>query len=81
MTLRFILLNAAVNDQFSIQLQVFLEQYVGYASRYLIAFGFPNVRSMRLPQILNLFTPVGKIVGLTWESLPEKSSKVTPQFF
>lgn len=46
----------------------FLERYIGYAQPYLLGFGFPSERHMRLAQRLGLYAPVGAMVQTLWET-------------
>lgn len=44
----------------------FLENYVGFLRPFLLAYGFPNARVMRLGEILGIQKPVGEIVEPDW---------------
>lgn len=44
----------------------FVAELVGYGKRYLIGFGFPSDRHMRLAEILGLYAPVGGITETSW---------------
>lgn len=45
----------------------FLEQYIGYGKPYLVGFGFPNERAMKVAEKLGLYAEVGRIVEIRWE--------------
>jgi len=45
----------------------FLEHFIGYGKRYLIGFGFPNQRAMKVAERLGLYGEVGEIVELSWK--------------
>ncbi len=55
----------------------FLEQYIGYNKAYLLGFGFPNDRAMRLAQSLGLYEPVGEMAEFTWSPLAKIPSLST----
>lgn len=44
----------------------FLEQYIGYEKPFLLGFGFPNERAMKVAEHLGLYTEVGHMVELSW---------------
>jgi SAM-dependent methyltransferase len=46
-----------------------LEHEIGYGTRHLVGFGFPNVRAYRLPERLGLYAEVGRMVELVWPAL------------
>ncbi len=46
-----------------------LEHELGYGTRHLVGFGFPNERAYRLPERLGLYAEVGRMVELEWSSL------------
>ncbi|GKS68191.1 cyclopropane fatty-acyl-phospholipid synthase [Nitrosomonas sp. PY1] len=45
----------------------FLEHYIGYGKRYLLGFGFPNQRAMKVAERLGLYGEVGEMVELSWK--------------
>lgn len=51
---------------FFLMASTFLEYYIGYGKRYLIGFGFPNLRAMRVAERLKLYGEVGEMVELSW---------------
>jgi hypothetical protein len=46
----------------------FPEYFVGYGSKALIGYGFPNMRHMRLAEIMGLYKKVGQIHELSWKT-------------
>ncbi len=48
----------------------FLEYYVGYGTTQALAFGFPNLRAMRLGEKLGLYEKVGKMQEIHWQCVP-----------
>jgi len=47
----------------------FLGKYVGTGLPYLLSYGFPNARAMRLAQRLALYDDVGALLEISWEPL------------
>jgi len=45
----------------------FLERYIGYRQPYLLGYGFPSDRHLRLAQRLGLYAPVGSMQQLEWD--------------
>jgi hypothetical protein len=52
---------------FFLMASTFLEYYIGYNKRYLIGFGFPNQRAMRVAERLKLYGEVGDMIELSWQ--------------
>ncbi len=46
-----------------------LEHDIGYGTRHLLGFGFPNERAYRLPEHLGLYALVGRMVEINWQPL------------
>jgi hypothetical protein len=46
----------------------FPEYFVGYGSKALIGYGFPNMRHMRLAELMGLYKKVGQIYELSWNT-------------
>jgi hypothetical protein len=46
----------------------FLEQFIGSEQPWLLSYGFPSERVMRLSEHLGLYTPVGRMLELVWDS-------------
>ncbi len=46
----------------------FPEYFVGYHSHALVGFGFPNMRHMRLAELMGLYKEVGHINELLWKT-------------
>lgn len=49
-----------------LMMATFLERYIGYGKPYLIGYGFPNDRHMKLAEILGLYAEVGHMVECSW---------------
>jgi hypothetical protein len=47
----------------------FLEANIGYGAQYLVGFGFPNERAMRVAERLGLYAEVGRMVEVCWPPL------------
>ena len=54
----------------------FLERYIGFGKPFLLGFGFPNERAMKVAEHLGLYTEVGKMVEISWPV-----SKSRPRLF
>ncbi|NOQ14331.1 MAG: GNAT family N-acetyltransferase [Methyloprofundus sp.] len=50
----------------------FLERYIGFGRPFLLGFGFPNERAMKVAEHLGLYTEVGKMHEISW---PTSSSR------
>lgn len=50
----------------------FLERYIGFGRQYLLGFGFPNERAMRVAERLGLYAEVGSMAELVWPALPDR---------
>lgn len=46
----------------------FLERYIGYGKPYLVGFGFPNERAMKVAERLGLYAEVGRMVEFSWNT-------------
>jgi len=55
----------------------FLERYIGLGKPFLLGFGFPQERAMRLAERLGLYTEVGSMVELVWTPLPKTPKWLT----
>lgn len=53
---------------FSLMAATFLERYIGYGKPYLIGFGFPNERAMKVAERLGLYAEVGRMVECSWNT-------------
>jgi hypothetical protein len=51
---------------FYLSVTAFLGKYVGAGLPYLLSYGFPNARAMRLAQRLELYDDVGAMREMTW---------------
>ena len=51
---------------FFLMAATFLERYIGYGKPYLVGFGFPNERAMKVAERLGLYTEVGRMVEFSW---------------
>lgn len=49
----------------------FLERFIGYGKPYLVGFGFPNERAMKLAERLGLYAEVGRMTEFIWQPLPK----------
>lgn len=52
---------------FFLMAATFLEHYIGYGKPYLVGFGFPNERAMKVAERLGLYTEVGRMVEFSWQ--------------
>ncbi len=50
----------------------FLERYIGFGKAFLLGFGFPNERAMKVAEHLNLYAEVGNMLELSWTSLSSR---------
>lgn len=55
---------------FFLMAATFLERFIGYGKPYLIGFGFPNERAMKVAERLGLYAEVGRMTEFTWQPLP-----------
>lgn len=63
----------AKKGPFFLMAATFLEHYIGYGKPYLIGFGFPNSRAMKVAERHGLYAETGRMVEITWftrSSLP-----------
>lgn len=51
----------------------FLDLYIGFGKPFLLGFGFPNERAMKVAEHLGLYTEVGHMVELSW---PVNSTRI-----
>ncbi|MBA2482900.1 MAG: GNAT family N-acetyltransferase [Nitrosomonas sp.] len=56
---------------FFLMAATFLERFIGYGKPYLIGFGFPNERAMKVAERLGLYAEVGRMAEFTWQPLPK----------
>ena len=59
----------------------FLERYVGFGKPFLLAFGFPQDRAIRLAKRLGLYAEVDQMTEIVWPPLPRTPkwlSRLTP---
>jgi len=54
---------------FFLMTAAFLEHYIGYGKPYLIGFGFPNERHMKIAERHGLYGEVGKMTEISWSPL------------
>jgi hypothetical protein len=57
---------------FFLAASAFAERFMGSASEYAFAFGFPSERHARLGERLSLYTRVDEIFEATWAALPAR---------
>jgi len=53
---------------FFLMAATFLERYIGYGKPYLIGFGFPNERAMKVAERLGLYAEVGRMIEFSWNT-------------
>lgn len=53
---------------FFLMAATFLERYIGYGKPYLIGFGFPNERAMKVAERYGLYAEVGRMVEFSWNT-------------
>ena len=58
---------------FFLSCAAFLDKFLGYGRPYLISYGFPNERAMRLAERLKMYTQIGTMVDVSW---PAKSDTI-----
>ncbi|PSJ17241.1 GNAT family N-acetyltransferase [Nitrosomonas supralitoralis] len=66
---------------FFLMTATFLEHYIGYGKPFLIGFGFPNERHMKIAERHGLYGEVGKMVEISWSPLskfPHWRTRLTP---
>ena len=66
---------------FFLMAATFLERYIGFGKPYLIGFGFPNERAMKVAERLSLYAEVGCMVEISWNTrskLPLWSTRLQP---
>ena len=56
---------------FFLMAATFLERYIGYNKPYLVGFGFPNERAMKVAERLGLYAEIDQMVEFSWTSLPK----------
>ncbi|MDP7455598.1 MAG: GNAT family N-acetyltransferase, partial [Gammaproteobacteria bacterium] len=53
---------------FYLSVTTFLDKYVGFNRPYLLSYGFPNARAMRLAEHLGMYAEVGNLVDVVWSA-------------
>ncbi|PTQ78626.1 acetyltransferase (GNAT) family protein [Nitrosomonas oligotropha] len=53
---------------FFLMTATFLERFIGYGKPYLVGFGFPNDRHMKVAERHGLYAEVGRIVEFSWDT-------------
>jgi len=56
---------------FYLMASTFLERFIGFGKPYLIGFGFPNERAMKVAERLGLYAEVGRMTEFAWQPLPK----------
>jgi len=51
---------------FFLSVATFQDKFLGYGRPYLISYGFPNERAMRLAERLNMYTQIGSLLNVSW---------------
>lgn len=59
---------------FFLSVAAFQDRYLGYGRPYLISYGFPNERAMRLAEHLGMYVEIGTLVDVSWKA------KITREF-
>lgn len=54
---------------FFLMAATFLEHYIGYGKPYLLGFGFPNERAMKVAERQGLYADTGRMVEIEWQPL------------
>jgi len=57
---------------FFLMAATFLERYIGYNKPYLVGFGFPNERAMKVAERLGLYAEIGQMVEFSWIPLSKR---------
>ncbi|QOJ20457.1 MAG: GNAT family N-acetyltransferase [Gammaproteobacteria bacterium] len=65
---------------FFLMAATFLERYIGYNKPYLVGFGFPNERAMKVAERLGLYAEVGQMVEFSWTPL-SKRPRITTRLY
>ena len=55
----------------------FMECYTGYGKPFIISFGFPNERHIKLGKHLGLYAEVGRMTALSWSALVPRPRLMT----
>ncbi len=66
---------------FFLMAATFLERYIGYGKPYLIGFGFPNERAMKVAERHGLYAEVGRMTEFSWppsSRLPQWKTRLQP---
>jgi len=53
---------------FYLSVTSFLGQYVGFGLPYLLSYGFPNARAMRLAERLGMYDEIGNLLDVVWKA-------------
>mgnify|MGYP003669602173 CR=1 FL=1 len=56
---------------FFLMAATFLERYIGYGKPFLLGFGFPNERAMKVAERHGLYAEVGRMIEYSWKPLPK----------
>jgi SAM-dependent methyltransferase len=54
---------------FFLMAATFLERYIGYGKPYLVGFGFPNERAMKVAERHGLYAEVGHMLEFSWNAM------------
>ncbi|MDP1558548.1 MAG: GNAT family N-acetyltransferase [Nitrosomonas sp.] len=57
---------------FFLMAATFLERYIGYGKPWLVGFGFPNERAMKVAERHGLYAEVGQMIEISWPPLPRR---------
>lgn len=56
---------------FYLSVTAFLGRYVGFDRPYLLSYGFPNERAMRLAERLGMYAEIGTMLEVSWSPLAD----------
>ena len=63
---------------FFLSVAAFLDRYLGSGRPYLISYGFPNERAMRLAERLGMYTQIGRLFEIYWPAEPSLRFRPVP---
>ena len=63
---------------FFLSVAAFQDRYLGHGRPYLISYGFPNERAMRLAERLGMYTQIGRLFEIHWPAEPSLRFRPVP---
>ena len=63
---------------FFLSVAAFQDRYLGHGRPYLISYGFPNERAMRLAERLGMYTQIGRLFEIYWPAEPSLRFRPVP---